>query len=255
MNGIDINCLLGNWPFRKLYKNTFDDLKRIHKENGIEYGYVSSMSSVFYNDPFEGEEDLHETISGTPYRHILTVNPTLPCFEQDIEKALELFDIFGVRIYPGYHNYPLDDPRLTELCELLRKHHLPLMLTLRLEDERLNYLNRPRRIDVPGELLNFIKTLTDVPLLIMNIRFGEILYCEEALKSQPNLYIDTAGIKDPVASVEQLIEHIGDSKIIYGSQYPLNVLKSTLYEVTMAEICAKSADKILWGNSASFFTR
>ena len=69
---IDINCLVGHWPYRKLYKNTFEEVQKIHKANGISSGYVSSLDSIFYNDPFEGDEDLHEILKGTSYHHVLT---------------------------------------------------------------------------------------------------------------------------------------------------------------------------------------
>ena len=84
MKIVDVNCLVGHWPFRKLYKNSFADLMEIHRKNNIGYGFVSSLNSIFYNDPFEGEEDLHNIIKGTDYRHVLTINPMLPCFEKDI---------------------------------------------------------------------------------------------------------------------------------------------------------------------------
>ncbi len=253
MNRIDVNCLWGNWPFRKLYKNKFSDLTKIHSENGFEFGYVSSMNSIFYNDPFEGESELHEVIKGTHYRHVLTVNPTLPGYELDLERGIKLFQIAGVRVYPGYHNYRLDDKRFLNLCALLRKHRLPLLLTMRLEDERLDYLYLPRRIDVPGELLKFIDAVRDIPVLLMNLRYGEMLYCEEALRTYPNLYMDTSGIKDPVESFELITQHIGDKKIVYGSQYPLSALKSTLFEVTMAKIPQESKDRILRKNALDFF--
>ena len=70
MGIIDINCLLGNWPFRKIRKNKFEDLKAVHKRNEIDYGYVSSLNSIFYNDPFEGDLELHEIIKDTSYKHI-----------------------------------------------------------------------------------------------------------------------------------------------------------------------------------------
>ena len=101
MLNFDVNCLLGHWPFRKLYRNTYADLIRVHNENGIDCGLVSSLNSIFYNDPFEGDEELHKVIKGTGYRHILTVNPMLPAFTEDIRKGVEFFGISGVRNFSG----------------------------------------------------------------------------------------------------------------------------------------------------------
>ncbi len=252
-NGIDINCMWGSWPFRKLYKNKFSDLQQIHKENGIAYGYVSCMNSIFYQDPFEGEEDLHEVLKGTPYQHILTVNPMLPAYESDIERGVKEFDIKGVRVFPTYHHYPLNDKRFLGLCDLLKKYRLPLFLTTHVEDERFDYLLLQSQINIPDELMTFLHTVTDIPILLMSLRVGSIPYIGKEIREMPNVYIDTSCFKDPVACVEELTAELGDKKIIYGSQYPLNVLRSTLYEVTMAKIPEESKNRILRGNAIDFF--
>ena len=66
MGIIDINCLLGNWPFRKIRKNKFEDLKAVHKRNEIDYGYVSSLNSIFIMTP------LKETLS---FMRLLKIHP------------------------------------------------------------------------------------------------------------------------------------------------------------------------------------
>jgi Predicted metal-dependent hydrolase of the TIM-barrel fold len=227
---------------------------KVHQENGIETGYVSSMDSIFYNDPFEGELDLHEMLRGTAYNHILTVNPLLPCFDEDIRKGVDAFNIKGVRIYPCYHNYQLDSPAVARLCAVLRGYGLPLLLTIRIEDDRLNYLIQPRRINVPDELLTFCASVGDLPVLIMSLSFGELLYCRDDLLQRKNLYVDTSGIKAPLESVELLVREIGDEKIVYGSAYPIYALKSTLYEVTMSELPQQSKERILYQNARDFFS-
>ena len=174
MKKIDVNCLVGNWPFRKIRKITFNDLKSIHEVNNMEYGYVSSLNSIFYNDPFEGDQDLHEIIKGTPYKHVLTVNPELTWFIDNIEEGIKLFDIKGVRIYPGYHGYTLDNQPVERLCRILAEKKLPLFITIRMEDERLNYLFQPRGID-KAELSHFLESHPENTVILLSIRYGEIM--------------------------------------------------------------------------------
>lgn len=247
MDAVDVNCLLGHWPFRKLYKNTFTDLRRIHSENGISYGCVSSLNSIFYNDPFEGDEELHEIINDTDYRHILTINPSLPAFEYDIERGVNQFNILGVRIYPGYHDYTLNCEHVKTLCNVLKKNKLPLFLTLRMEDERINYIVQPSLINLK-DIQAFIEANPDLKILLLTIRFGEIMSLRDTLLNSSNVYFDTSGLKDQLFNIEKLVASLGDSKIMYGSLYPLFCLKSTLFEVTKAEIVSKSMGKILSGN-------
>lgn len=251
-NGIDVNCLWGTWPFRKLYKNKLSDLQQIHKETGISDGYVSCMNSIFYQDPFEGEEDLHEVLKGTSYKHILTVNPILPAYKTDIERGIKEFGIKGVRVFPTYHHYALNDKHFLDLCAFLKKCRLPLFLTTHVEDERFDYLLLQSQIDV-CEFKTFLNTVTDLPVMLMSLRAGTMYGLTQEIRDLPNVYADTSCIKDPVASFEELTAKLGDRKLVYGSQYPLNVLRSTLYEVTMAKIPEASKDRILRDNAVDFF--
>lgn len=243
----DVNCLLGNWPFKKLYKNKFSDLIEVHARNGIAWGYVSSLNSIFYNDPFEGDEELHEIIKDTGYRHILTVNPKLPSCAVDIKKGIELYNIKGVKVFPTFHGYSLDDRDFTGLCELLEKYKLPLFLNLRMVDERLDYIFKPAILGVE-EIRNFIKNSSHNATILLNIRYHEILELKDELNSSGNIFLDTSGLKDGLFVIEKLLEIIPSDKILYGSLHPLFCLKSTLLTVEKAEIGLEDKEKILGGN-------
>lgn len=252
MNKVDVNCLLGHWPFRKIYKNSFDDLRKVHDDNGISYGYVSSLNSIFYNDPFQGDEELHETLKGSDYKHILTINPTLPYFMDDIKRGIELFDIKGVRIYPTYHNYTLDNKNLKKLCNALKEFNLPLFLTVRMEDERMNYLLQPPILSM-NDVSNFLKTNEDNSILLLNIRYGEILNLKDIINARNNIFFDTSGLKDLLFVVEKLLESFSADKIIYGSLHPLYCLKSSLLLVEKAEIDESAKNRILSANIHTLF--
>jgi predicted TIM-barrel fold metal-dependent hydrolase len=243
----DVNALLGHWPFRKIRKNSLEDLRRVHRENGITGGYVASLNSIFYNDPFEGDEELHGLIGGTEYKHVLTVNPTLPGWQRDIEDGLRRFDIRGVRIYPTYHDYDLNGEPVAELCEALKRHGLPLFVTKRMEDERLDYLVKPKPLEVTA-LGKFLSGQPELDIIVLNIRFNEIVSLREEAKRLPRLYFDTCGLKDKVFVLEELLNIVPAKKIIYGSQHPLYCLKSSFCLVDMVEIPEETKRSILSEN-------
>lgn len=247
MNKIDVNCFLGHWPFRKLYKNTYDDLLKVHADNNILYGYLSSLNSIFYNDPFEGEEELHEIIKNTGYKHILTVNPTLPGFMDDVERGIKLFKIWGVRVYPGYHGYQLDNSKLQKLCNLLDEAKLPLFLTTRMEDERLNYLFQPPSLTC-DDIIKFLMKNPKLKTLLLSVRYGELQSLKEIINSSENIFFDTSGLKESLFVIEKLLKVFVPEKIIYGSMHPLFCLKSTMLLVEKAEIDESIKEKIFISN-------
>jgi predicted TIM-barrel fold metal-dependent hydrolase len=243
----DVNALLGHWPFRKIRKNTLADLRNVHQDNQITGGYVASLNSIFYNDPFEGDEELHELIGGTEYKHVLTVNPTLPGWQRDIEDGIARFGIQGVRIYPTYHDYDLNTAPVAELCEALKKHRLPLFVTKRMEDERLDYLMKPKPLEVAA-LQTFVSGQPDLDIVILNIRFAEISAMKQEINDLPRLFVDTSGLKDKVFVLEELLKVIPAGKIMYGSQHPLYCLKSSHCVVDMVEIPEETKRAIFSGN-------
>ncbi|MEF3301733.1 amidohydrolase family protein [Paenibacillus sp. GYB003] len=243
----DVNALLGHWPFRKIRKNTLDHLRAVHRDNGITGGYVASLNSIFYNDPFEGDEELHETIAGTEYKHVLTVNPTLPGWRRDIEEGLARFDIRGVRIYPTYHDYDLASEPVAELCGVLKRHGLPLFVTKRMEDERLDYMMKPKPLDV-GRLRAFANAHPDLDIVVLNIRFNEIAAMKNEANRLPRLFFDTCGLKDKVFALEELLRIVPASKFLYGSQHPLYCLKSSYGIVAMTGLPERTIRDILAEN-------
>ena len=122
-----------------------------------------------------------------------------------------------------------------------------MLLTLRLEDERLDYLIKQRPVNL-SDIQLFIEANRNMTILLLNIRFNEIMSLKSAILHSDNVYFDTSGLKDQLFNIEKLIDSLGDDRIMYGSQYPLDCLKSTLFEVTKAEIGGESKEKILSRN-------
>jgi predicted TIM-barrel fold metal-dependent hydrolase len=252
MKRYDVNCLVGRWPFHRQAKFTLPDLVRAHAENGICSGFVASLESIFYNDPFEGDEDLHEALKGSSYRQILTVNPTLPGLEADIKRGIDVFQIAGVRIYPGYHGYRLDAGQLENLCGVLETFGLPLLLNLRLEDERLSHLFSPAAID-PEDIVNFVKKYSRLKIALLGIKYNEVIRLKSILTDCPNVYFDTSFlVKDYLFPIEKLTADFDSGKMLYGSLNPLNCMKSTFLAVDRAQISEKK-EQIFCSNIENFF--
>lgn len=248
MQKIDTNCLLGQWPFRKIRKNTYNDLLEVHIKNSINFGYVSSLNSIFYNDPFEGEKELHEILRNTSYKHILTVNPDLPGFEDDIKEGVNRFNIKGVKIYPGYHGYNLDSKNVKNLCNLLMDLKLPLFISMRMEDERLDYIIKQKPIALE-ELEIFIKNNLNNFIIMLSIRPGEVLTLKDTINSCNSVYFDTSGLKDILFVIEKLIDEIDYRKILYGSNHPLYCQRSTILLVEKANIKESIKEAIFYKNA------
>ena len=246
----DFNCMVGHWPYRKIRKPSFSHLKEVHEANGINCGYVSSINSIFYNDPFEGDLELHEMIKGSTYRHVLTVNPKLPGYVNDIEAGVENFDIRGVKIFPGVHGYNLDDPDMQDLCRVLQHHDLPLFLSMHLENERFYYLLFPSDIKTE-ELESFLVGQPDLKVLLLCAYYHELSEIKDTLLSHQSVYYDTSSL----FAIEDIVNDLGADRMVYGSQHPLLCLKSTHLLVKHADLEDTIKQKILKTNGTKLMQR
>lgn len=244
---VDFNCFIGGWPFHKVRAGGFADLRALHSRNGISRGFVSSTDAIFYNDPYEADIDLAEILKDSPdYHHVMTVNPALPgCFD-DLERASREMNIAGVRISPGFHGYSLSDPVMTRLCEALRRLRLPLFLTMRMEDERITYMVHPETVP-HDEVREFLDSQADFPVLLCNIRLGELKELSEVVVNNPYVYADCSGLKDSCSVMETLDTNGITAKLVYGSLAPLFCLKSTLLIVETSGISEDKKRRILSG--------
>lgn len=245
--GFDCNGFLGTWPFRRFYHGGLDGLKAVHEKANITGGWVSSLNSIFYNDPMEAEELLAEELKNTPYRQVMGVNPMLPAAVSSVKEAMERFNICAVRLYPGYHRYRLDDLKLAPFFAEIEKLHIPVLVTMRLEDERLNYLITPRII-TKEEKEALPKSYPGVRFIYTGMQTYEVTEIAEAFRENNNLYAETSFFKSPCTAFEDVLKAVPEEKILYGSGYPLNCLQSTWIALQKAYIPQEDKQKILYSN-------
>ena len=148
MRRMDFNGFTGNWPFFRVRSNTVEKLAQLHQRCGIEGGFVSSLEAIFYQDPYEAELQLSRQLKGSAYMHAMVLNPTLPGWKDDLKRAAQQLNIKAVRLVPGFQGYALTDPALEEVMANLREYGLPLIITLRMRDERTMWMIQPESIPV-----------------------------------------------------------------------------------------------------------
>ena len=232
---LDFNCYIGSWPFHPLAVETFEELQAIHKENGIEGGFVSSLKSMFRRDYFDSEKELYETLKGTSYRQVMTVNPLFPACLDIVRYGIENWNIAGVRVLPTYHYYDLDNSFFEELCNLLQEKGLPLFLTLYLEDIRNTYMLIPK----PVKKEELQKFLADHPgltvLLCGGSTYTDIIANKDAILAHPACFFEPSGMRHGCFPLEEVGEEMR-ARFVYGSMSGILCLKSSLLHMQIGEL-------------------
>ena len=214
----DFNCFVGNWPFHALPRHSVADLAELHRQNGVSGGYVSSLESIFYNDVYESELMLHDAIRDTSYQHVITVNPAVSASANTVLRCISDFSVKGIRLHPTYHGYTMDDDSLAPIAEIARKNALPIFINARMLDERMTYMIIPPAMDFDA-LKRFIAKNGDIKIVLCYFREHEIGIMKEEITKNPNVYIDTTGIRGNLFGETELYKIFG--KAVYGSGFPL----------------------------------
>lgn len=247
MKYMDFNCFSGNWPFHKVRCNTVEKLAALHKRIGVTGGIISALEAIFYQDPYEAELSLAKELEGTGYIHAMILNPRLPGWKDDLHRALRDLDIKAVRLVPGYHDYQLTDPIMEDVCRELLENNLPLLLTLRLMDDRTAYGIRPRPIP-DTEAVEFLEKNPDIPTLLANVRIAQLKNYAHLFEARENLFMDTSGFIAGLFPVEDALPTAGN-RLVFGTNAPLTEMYSIRHIVDTAAVDGSVKDTILTGSA------
>lgn len=249
MKKIDVSSFVGTWPFHKIDHCTFADLQNIHQKNGIEYGFVSSTNAIFYNDPYEAELELAKMLKGTKYRQVMTVNPRLPAWREDICRGVESMGIVAVRIHPGYHGYELGDDCVKELMNTLQEYSLPLFLTSRMEDERITYLLHAREVHW-SEVGAFLEKYPNQPIMLSNFRLNEMRAIAQIIQNHPQVFMDSSGLKDAIFALETVRdEYHLENRLVFGSLSTVSCFESMYLAIRTADATEELKNRIFTGEA------
>ena len=243
---IDFNCFIGQWAFYPTYVETIDQLKALHAKNGITTGYVSSLKSVTYRDYFFSEEELHNQLKGTGYRHVMTVDPRFPACIDIVNYGIENWDIAGVRIIPGFQGYKLTDTRLEDLCKLLEEKKLPLYLTLHMQDDRNCYLVQ-NVAPTKAEVGTFLDAHHGLKVLLCNASLGELEGLQQEILAHPKCFFDMSGLRSRMGCVEYLSRDMQD-RLIFGTMAPILSTKAACLHLEVEDIDSQIAEQIKTGS-------
>lgn len=248
---MDAGCFCGHWPYRKLRCNTLPQLSALHKKVGIAGGLVSNLSSIFYNDPIEGDEELAAALCGTSYSLACNVNPALQGSDIAVQRAISRISPAALRLYPTIHKYALNTPAVNQIAVLAAEYNVPVILTARLEDPRLDFLLCQSEPDI-NAFLDCAARNPDTRFLLSAFYPYELQSLPQSLPK--NLWVDLAGCFKPVFALEQLLTVIPVERVLYASFASLKTVQATLWGILECELSSDVRQRITCLNYHDFLS-
>lgn len=263
---IDFCAFTGRFPFRRLSVETAADLVKSMDETEIDVAVVSSHEALYGHDPHAANLALCREASQFPDRLMPFIIPN-PCFPPCLAEVRELFEQFslkGVRLFPNYHDYRLDDDRCLRLVEQVVELGGIVHVPCQYQDYRQmpRYCREIHETPV-ADIVALASRYPNGKFVIGSVRPFSSCGREalQAIAATPNLsfdlakihltpFVDDDGVRDPGGDIlGLLVKMIGPDRLLFASDAPLHDCACVIEEIRQSPILDEQKARILRGNA------
>jgi predicted TIM-barrel fold metal-dependent hydrolase len=246
---IDTNISLSRWPFRRLPLDETKKLVLKLRSAGITQAWAGSFDGLLHKNLGAVNEWLASECEKHGHGMLLpfgTVNPKLPDWQEELRRCQEKYEMLGLRLFPNYHGYKLNDPDFLKLLAETESRGMVVQIALSMEDERMQHpLVRVPNVD-PSPLVDIARRFPKLKLVLLNwfraIK-GETLV---TLSKNPGVWFDIALVEE-VGGISKLLRNLPSDRIVFGSHAPFYYLESALLKLKESPLTPKVLTSIRHG--------
>lgn len=227
---IDVNALIGPYPFRYVPHPDPDVLVRVLEREQLAGAWVGHLPSAFYRDPSAGNAQLYTAVAphAPALRPVPTIRPDWPDWERTLRAAANA-GAPAVRVYPNIWELGPHDARLAEFAVACGEARVALLLTVRFEDLRQRHpLDRSgdltaaaiRSLARAGERVRLVVTAAGREMI-------EEVHWGLTPAEQQRVVWDISWIWGPPEDhLAKLFTTIGAGRFVYGTHWPLRLTQT-----------------------------
>jgi predicted TIM-barrel fold metal-dependent hydrolase len=225
---VDVNTFVGSYPFRAVPHPDPDALLRVLDREGVDSAWVGHLSAPWHRDPGPANQELYGMLQ--PYKERLRPVPAVrsdwPHWERELARAIAS-GAPAVRTYPVH--WELGGSPLEELAASCAEHGLPLLLTVRFEDQRQrHWLDMAPELPA-AEVRRLARRVPGVKVIVCAAgrSFIEEVHWGLTAEERARLRWDISWIWGPPQDdLAHLLRALGADRFLYGSMWPLRLAQS-----------------------------
>ena len=224
---VDVNALVGPYPFRQVPHPDPATLVRVMDREGIAQAWVGHLPSVFYRDPAPGNRELFDLLRphAERLRAVPTVRPDWPDWCEQVRAAADRGAV-AIRAYPPQWGLGPDDPRMVELAGACAERQLPLVLTVKFEDVRQRHPMDGAGELQPAAVRALARAGTGAQILVTAAGrdFVEEVHWGLTSAERALVWWDISWIWGPPEDhLAHLLQAVGGDRFAYGTMWPLRL--------------------------------
>ncbi|MCO6458843.1 MAG: amidohydrolase family protein [Pirellulaceae bacterium] len=248
---VDVNVHLARWPTRRLPLDETAALVRRLRAGQVQQAWAGSFDGLLHRDIGQVNRRLADECQRLGDGLLLpfgTLHPALAGWEADLVECHERLGMRGIRLYPSYHGYGLDDSRLDELLREAERRQLIVCLAVRLEDERTQHpLWRVPSLDT-GPLDGLVERQPGLRLVLCNalrdVRPDQL----GRLAAAGQVYVELSNLEG-VGGVARLLEAVPLERVLFGSHAPFFYFQAAVLKLRESELPRFQVQAITHGNA------
>lgn len=262
---IDTNVHLLCYPFRDFKYGATQVLVDKLRRHNIRQAWAGSYSSLFHKNIDYVNASLTKECRKKGDGMLLpfgTVNPMFPDWEEDLRRCHEEYKMPGIRLYPGYHGYSLEQEPFTCLLRAATERNLLVQLVIAMEDERMQHpLVEVPNVDV-SPLPEVLSGIPEARLQLVHpfrhVR-GERL---QLMVEETEVLFEISNL-DGLGALGRIIEgdhwymrdiSIPSERLLFGSHFPYFPLENSLFKFMESRLSEKQARTIMSKNAENLLS-
>jgi predicted TIM-barrel fold metal-dependent hydrolase len=249
---IDTNVNLFRWPWRRIVGDDPETLAARLRARGVTQAWAGSYEALLNRDMAGVNLRLAEACRRAGPNFLLPfgcVNPKLPDWKEDLRRCHEVHQMPGIRLFPNYHAYTLDDPLCTQLLSEAADRKLVVQIALSMEDTRTQF-SVIQPVD-PSPLAGMLERMPHLRVVLLNQGgWGDEDTTMQRIRKAGNAYFDIA-MNEGVGGLERLVAATAPMRVLFGSHAPFYYFESASLKIRESSLTPEQKHSLLEGNAES----
>jgi len=250
---VDTNIYLSHWAVRHSWAQTPRLVLEKLRHHRVTSAWVGSFDGVLHTDIAGVNARLAEDCAkdgGGVLRPFGTINPTFPDWEEDLRRCHEVHRMPGVRLFPNYHGYTLDDGRFAQLLDLAARRGVLVQIALSIEDDRSQNPVLAAAPVQPAPLVEVMQKIPKARVMLLNSG-ARVLSGNNPLLGRlaaAGVHFEIATL-ETVAGIEAVLQRAPGVRLSFGSHAPYFYMEAALLKLQESTLTPAQLAGITHGNA------
>jgi predicted TIM-barrel fold metal-dependent hydrolase len=261
---IDCHVHLNNYheserrPTHDNVKDLFDKMA----ECGVDHAVVLTSYRVDLDRP--SVEQIMEVLANDPRTTLVEGLRWRGDERTDLftmEERLREGTVRGIKLYPGYDQYPINDPSLESVFRIAAKYDVPVMIHTGDTYSKTAKVRHAHPLLVDDVAVDY----PDVKFVMCHLGNPWFQDAAEVLYKNDNVFADISGLtlgdfsykfeRYMVRRLKEMITYMGDpgKQLLYGSDWPLVRMRPYVKFLEDLEMTPEQKENIAWRTAARLF--